>query len=664
MLYPLNWLLLGLAAVVGAKWWLVAVKIVLHFWLAGVGMYAFLRRRGTPIAACYAAGVFFILTYPFSHAMFSALNWGMAWAPWILLAVEAWAERPRPATAATVALTIGMAVLTGAPAAVWYTMLVALPYAVWAVWRRAGIPPVRRAYLRAVAGSGAIAAGLLVALTIAQLHATLQLVSHTVRDQRDLAFIATTAFTPDDLFGMLVPRMPGEGPYLGIVAVFGIAAALSLRPTTRHLVLAGVAVLGVLWAWGDVGPFLPTWASVALPFGLFRRAHRYLYVTMVPLAILGAEGLALLARLEAEELRRRAGRLILVAGAIGVIIFGCGVVVTATQPNRPEPLRDAFALAFASTVVATWVVHQLVVSRGKQRATFLALAALVLSCDLWFARHPVVELNFYPIPVTPRDGEVRRLAGVPLDARIYDREFLKFRPGLRLGVRDLGGYEGDPLALSRYARFLAAAAEAPQLLGHANVRYLLEGGNKVTKKTSADLEALRPVKPGVYEVKDVAPAVLWVDSASVVANGQKALEALRTAKPGTIAVREGPRLATVDYSPDSATPPVAGKLIELRLNSLVAEVDAPASGNVIINEAYYPGWEATVDGKPTEVYPVNGLFRGLSVTDGHHRIELSYRAPLYLAGSLLSFAALGACLMWIATDWRRQARLARSDKRC
>ena len=90
-LYPFTWPLVALGLVAGTTWWLVAIKVMFHLWLWGLGMHVWLRRRGLPFAACAAAGVFCIVQYPTTHGMFSALNWGMAWAPWVVLALERWA---------------------------------------------------------------------------------------------------------------------------------------------------------------------------------------------------------------------------------------------------------------------------------------------------------------------------------------------------------------------------------------------------------------------------------------------------------------------------------------------------------------------------------------------------------------------------------------------
>ena len=656
VLYPVTWLLLGVGALAGgAQWWLVSVKIVFHFWLAGVGMYAYLRRRGTAVPACYAGGLILILTYPFVHNLFSALNWGMAWAPWILLAIDAAAERPTTRSAALLALALGMGWLAGAPAAFWYTLLVCVPYGAWAFLHHARAAEDRRAYLRRAAAVLGVAAGLFVALVAAQLGATAALVGHTVRDSRDLAFLGTTAFTPDDVVAFFIPRYPagGENTYLGVIAIIGAAAALTLRPSARALVLGGAAMLGVLCAWGDIGLFLPIEASLVPPFGFFRRAHRYLYVTVVPVAILGAEGLAALAALEAAEARRRVGNLLLGVGALGVLLWGTGFIVKARDLSKIEPWRDAYACAFVSTLVSAFLLRQVVTQDGAWRRVFLAVAVVALGADLWFSRSFVVDRNMYPIPDTRADRDARTLAGLPLAVRVYDREYLKFRPGARLGLRDLGGYENDPLALSRYVRLRDAVHRAPRLLGHANVGFLLEAGGSVLAKQPADTAALRVIKPGVLAVAEVAPAVVWVGRPTVVDTEAAAVPALVATRPGTQAVLERGTLSAAERAAAAAgagvdAAPVAGRFVEYGRNRLVAEVTAPTAGVVVIAEAYFPGWSATVDGCAARIVPANGLFRGVFVGPGAHTIVMRYRARGYLALAVVELCALGAalCLVW------------------
>src|SRR5262249_57398704 len=111
--------------------------------------------------------------------------------------------------------------------------------------------------------------------------------------------------------------------------------------------------------------------------------------------------------------------------------------------------REAWGILFVTSIVAAWVT--LMVIHSPKKRLFLAVAATVLGVDMLVAHVDAVEKAFHPLIDTSRDVELQKLAGLPLEARIYDRKYLKFRPGLRNHIRDLGGYEGDPLALLRYA---------------------------------------------------------------------------------------------------------------------------------------------------------------------------------------------------------------------
>jgi hypothetical protein len=234
-------------------------------------------------------------------------------------------------------------------------------------------------------------------------------------------------------------------------------------------------------------------------------------------------------------------------------------------------------------------------------------------------------------------------------------------------VRDLGGYEGDPLALRRYEAVRAAAVTAPgSVLGHAGVRYLLEGGRDVLPKGPADTAKLRAVRPGVWEVSAVAPAVMWTDKVQIVDGDHgAALAALRATTPGTVAVVEratlGAGLAAriAALGAGGRAPPVAGRFVRASRNAVVAEIAAPADGIVVIHEAYFAdGWSATVDGADATIIPVNAAFRGLVVGPGTHRIELTYTPTGYLVLAALSIVAvLGTFVLWIVLG-RRARRTA------
>ena len=693
--YPPTWGLLALSAALGrTPFWLIAAKIVFHYWWACMGVFVYLRRRDRHLAACYLGGAAFVVGYPFLHNLFSALNWNIAWAPWVLAALDHVTDRPTRARAGLLALAAGGCALAGGPASLWYSLLLLIPYAAWAVTHgaRAAGPrgsPARRDYLRATWVAGATCAGLVLAMVAVQFHSTAGVVGETVRQTRDLEFIRGSVLTMGDVVGFIAPRFPGENTYLGTAVVLWAVLATTAFVTPRRLVFAAVAVAGVALALGQNGDFLSVAASAIAPFGLFRRAHRYLYVVQLPMAILAAEGLDALIRLEPGERCRRITRAVWAVGGAAALVFAIGAVVSQLPGRGAQPVRDAFVLAAVGAIAATWLSLMVTRRSSSWRTGIGYLAAAVVAGNLWFAHSRQIDEAMYPVPHPAHDDAVTGLAGVPLGVRIYDREYLKFRPGIRLGIRDLGGYEGDPLALARYDRLLQRVRRAPSLLGRLNVGWLLEDPRKRLK---GDRSGLETEHLQVSQVKDVAPAVLWADRAVAVNDAATAASELLGHPAGSEVVVEKNAMAPADLAralrpdlparrsaritvppappPDltsgagtgAAPPPAptataAGRLVALDRNRVVAEIDAPADGVVVLHEAYAPSWHATVDGAPAAVFPANAAFRGVLVGPGHHRIEMTYDPPGWRLLALVSLlgwllAALIA-VPWRPGMWRR-----------
>lgn len=63
-------------------------------------------------------------------------------------------------------------------------------------------------------------------------------------------------------------------------------------------------------------------------------------------------------------------------------------------------------------------------------------------------------------------------------------------------------------------------------------------------------------------------------------------------------------------------------------------------GLVIFAENNYPGWEVTVDGRPSPVVEAHGFLLAVNVPAGAHWIEFDYRPKSVYLGAALSLAAL------------------------
>ena len=75
-------------------------------------------------------------------------------------------------------------------------------------------------------------------------------------------------------------------------------------------------------------------------------------------------------------------------------------------------------------------------------------------------------------------------------------------------------------------------------------------------------------------------------------------------------------------------------------NRIHFEATLSQDGYVFLNEIHYPGWTATIDGKPAEILRADSIFRALWVPAGSHQIEFRFWPRFLIPGAALSLATL------------------------
>jgi hypothetical protein len=78
---------------------------------------------------------------------------------------------------------------------------------------------------------------------------------------------------------------------------------------------------------------------------------------------------------------------------------------------------------------------------------------------------------------------------------------------------------------------------------------------------------------------------------------------------------------------------------------ITLRVSAAAPGVVLVADALYPGWTATLNGQPASLIPANGLFRGVLVPGGQHDLQLTYASAPFERGRVITLLALVAGLI-------------------
>lgn len=95
----------------------------------------------------------------------------------------------------------------------------------------------------------------------------------------------------------------------------------------------------------------------------------------------------------------------------------------------------------------------------------------------------------------------------------------------------------------------------------------------------------------------------------------------------------------------------------------VAADGGKAGGYVVIDDGWFPGWVATVDGRDAPVQRADFLLRAVPVPPGRHHVHLVYAPLAYLAGAaitLITALALFVLALSTAAQWVCRGRSAHS----
>jgi hypothetical protein len=110
--------------------------------------------------------------------------------------------------------------------------------------------------------------------------------------------------------------------------------------------------------------------------------------------------------------------------------------------------------------------------------------------------------------------------------------------------------------------------------------------------------------------------------------------------------------AMFDPSAPDGEPLGEARIVEDAGTRVTIEASASQPAILVLRDSFDPSWHADVDGQPATVLRANRLYRGVALAPGRHVIRFSYRPRDFLAGLILSVAAL--CLIGLLA-WRTSA---------
>lgn len=677
LFYPPTWLAL-LMPVTRA----LGMIILLHVWLVGAGMYAWLRSEGaSAMGALFGAVVFAFSGYFFVRVYaghLGVITTG-AWLPTLLWVYRHAVLRRSWKLAVVGGLPVGLSILAGHTASFIYVALGLGAYAIFCAWESQREERSKWAWVTPLLWAGVM---LLVGVMLAavQLLPMAELAMRSARQATaNYEFATRFSWPPGYLLTLLVPNFFGEpaqtgywgeGVYDELMLYVGVLPLLLalLGSKLRHRLKPFLIALGL-------GALLLALGEHSIIYRLFYRFLPIFRVTRAParagfLFTLTAAALAGLMVTTLQETawsarERLLGPLqrsmVLTVTGFASLLIVTGFMAFAWGRDSNPAAGRLWHLANQTTLFLVFFLLAsilLMIWRKAENNNFeMALAALGLTVlDLWtfggsaVASAEVQESNYWRVV----NSTLRETAPDPQAMRVLTWGLTSFEQngGMAFELRSIFGY--DPLMLQRYEEFVASRPD-PRARSYdlLNAGYLVSETPQDFPEDQPNTPQLVQERSGVYIYeRPTALPRAWVTSRIEVMDEAAMLDHIHSSEfdPRTTALLASP--VTCSGAGEAAEV----EIVDYEENRIEARVQG-GGGLLIFSELDYPGWRATVDGEPTPLVRADYLLRALCVPAGEHLVVLTYDPPLLKIGLVISgLTLLSVISMVIWTGRRENAR--------
>ena len=138
----------------------------------------------------------------------------------------------------------------------------------------------------------------------------------------------------------------------------------------------------------------------------------------------------------------------------------------------------------------------------------------------------------------------------------------------------------------------------------------------------------------------------WVDNVKYVDNANQEIEQVGKVDLHKVAVADKQFEKVLGQSAAHDSTDVVS-ITAYQPNNLKYTAESKNGGLLVFSEIYYPGWTATVDGKPAELGRVNYILRALPLTPGKHEVVLDFHPASVKTTETVAYVAGGLLLLLI-----------------
>jgi hypothetical protein len=493
------------------------------------------------------------------------------------------------------------------------------------------------------------------------------------------------SFPPEQFWGRFL-RVHDRLAWVDVVylGLFPLALALAQLRSWREKPIGFLALTLVIFFLMALGYYSPlyrlVWAAVP-PYRIFRFPEKHLVLATFALAALAAFSFQRRVA-QIQEITRPAwvrAWMILTAGLL--VVF---VMMLFSSPALSAWLADLLRLNYQFTIEPSSIRHSLLHATGRSLAVAVAFLVLLLLAKrfegvrrelapilILFTAADLLSLGqaqFYGLdpsyytfePMASRiihqaqAGSTERFRFVraykfwmskhPAYAQaasdsekdvFWFKDNLNYNLFLPEGLESYFGY--DPAEPNRFFR-TRSRPPREQIKQMLNVKYFVDGlvNGEFKVLPNFSLVGKDPVRNiAVYQNNGYFPRAFFVDGVVAAQNDEEFLDLLSTADFN---------LNVILLRPESGPRPgrlfLPAEIKRYQNQKIEVTISNPVAGYLVLSDSYFPGWEASVDGKPARILRANYLIRAVALEPGSHEVVFTYRSWSWRIGKTISLISI------------------------
>ena len=250
----------------------------------------------------------------------------------------------------------------------------------------------------------------------------------------------------------------------------------------------------------------------------------------------------------------------------------------------------------------------------------------------------------------------------PFRVMILDRRIFEGNTSSVYHLEQVGGY--DPLFLKDYAKLVSSwdsnRVSEPgsynrivfpknyesQIADFLNIQFILSLDEINNQEF---VKVFEEGKTKVYKNLNFIPRAIFVDEVIKVGGQDEALSLMLNKS-----LNFAKQSVSTDFGFNNNNSNSTVKFERYDDQSFSLSSSTEKQSPLVVSNIFYPGWEASIDGKKTPIYKVNFMFQSILVPQGSHKVEFKFRPRSFYNGVYLSVFGIILTLTSCYLLWRRK----------